>query len=109
MKVIWSEQTRDELRYTSDYILKEYGKKSRQGFMQEVLHIASLLETNPNIGPIELLLEEAPVVYRSTVINRLNKLVYYIHNDCVEIVALWDTRREPKSLRNSILNEKQNN
>ena len=108
MKVIWSEQARDELRHTSDYILKEFGKKSRQNFMQEIRHVATLLETNPNIGSVELLLENAPVLYRSIVVNHLNKLVYYIHKENVEIVALWDTRREPKSLQNSILNGQQN-
>ena len=103
MKVLWSEQAKDEVRHISDYILKEFGKKSRQNFMQEIRHAATLLETSPNIGPIEQLLENAPVLYRSIVVNRLSKIVYYIHNDIVEIVALWDTRQEPNLLRNNIL------
>ena len=109
MKVVWSEQARDELRQTSNYILRKFGKKSRQNFLQEVGRIATLLETNPNIGPVETLLENAPVLYRNIVVNRLNKMVYYINDEKVEIVALWDTRREPKSLQNSILNGQQNN
>ena len=101
MKVIWSEQARDELRHVSEYILKEFGRKPRQMFLQEVRHTASLLETNPHLGPEEPLLEETPVLYRSIVVNYLNKMVYYIHDDVVEIVALWDTRREPKSLQDA--------
>lgn len=33
---------------------------------------------------------------RSIVVNRLNKIVYWINGDVIEIVDFWDTRREPK-------------
>ena len=31
-------------------------------------------------------------------VNWQNKIIYYIENDTVNIVAFWDTRREPKTL-----------
>ena len=37
----------------------------------------------------------ATIEYRSIVVNRLNKIVYWINNDDIEIVDFWDTRREP--------------
>ena len=58
--------------------------------------IEKLLVNNPQLGAIEPLLADLPVVYRSIVVNRLNKLVYWINEDTIEIVAFWDTRREPK-------------
>ena len=102
MKVVWSVQAKEVLQQTSNYIRKEFGKRSKQKFLDEVLHVASLLENNPYLGQVEPLLEEAPVEYRSIVVNHINKLVYYIHNNTIEIVVLWDTRREPKSLINEI-------
>ena len=102
MKVVWSVQAKDCLQQTSNYIRKEFGKRSKQKFLDEVLHVASLLENNPYLGQVEPLLDEAPVKYRSIVINHINKLVYYIHENTLEIVVLWDTRREPKSLLNEI-------
>ena len=98
MKVIWSLQAKENLQNTSNYIRKEFGKKSKQKFLDEVLHVAVLLESNPYLGLIEPLLDEAPVEYRSIVLNHINKLVYYIHENTIEIVVLWDTRREPESL-----------
>ncbi len=98
MKVIWSLQAKENLQKTSNYIRKEFGKKSKQKFLDEVLHVAVLLESNPYLGQIEPLLDEAPVEYRSMVVNHINKLVYYNHDNTIEIVVLWDTRREPKSL-----------
>ena len=35
------------------------------------------------------------MIYRSIVVNRLNKIVYWINDDVIEIVDFWDTRREP--------------
>ena len=98
MKVIWSLQAKENLQKTSNYLRKEFGKKSKQKFLDEVLHVAVLLESNPYLGQIEPLLDEAPVEYRSMVVNHINKLVYYNHDNTIEIVVLWDTRREPKSL-----------
>ena len=98
MKVIWSIQAKETLHQTSNFIRREYGKRSKQKFINEILHIASLLENNPYLGQVESLLDEAEVEYRSIVVNHINKLVYYIHENTLEIVVLWDTRREPKSL-----------
>ena len=102
MKVVWSVQAKEDLQQTSNYIRKEFGKRSKQKFLDEVLHVASLLENNPYLGQVEPLLDEAPVEYRSIVVNHINKLVYYIHENTLEIVVLWDTRREPKSLLNEL-------
>jgi len=103
MKAVWSEQARNQLKDTSDYIEKEYGVMSKNNFLQEVRRIVTLLEENPNLGKIEALLEEAPVLYRSIVVNRLNKIVYFINSDRIDIVAVWDVRREPDYLKNSVL------
>ena len=102
MKVIWSIQAKEGLQKTSNYIRKEFGKRSKQKFLDEVLHVASLLERNPYLGQVESLLDEASVEYRSIVVNRINKLVYYIHESTIEIVVLWDTRREPKTLLDKV-------
>ena len=35
--------------------------------------------------------------YRSIIVRRLNKVVYYVKGDILHIAAVWDTRREPKN------------
>ena len=46
----------------------------------------------------EPLLEDEAITYRSYVLNRLNKIIYYIENDHVEIADFWDVRRDPGAL-----------
>ena len=101
--IIWSKQAGEALRDTTTYVRKEFGVKAKEKLIDEVLHFVALLAANPQMGIIEPLLESAPVEYRSFVINRLNKAVYWVHDDTIEIVAFWDTRREPEMLAKEVL------
>lgn len=98
MKSIVSDQAMDEIRQTAKYIRKEFGRLRRAQFMQEVRQTRRLIERNPNIGPIEPLLEELPRMYRSYVMNRYNKMVYFIDGDTINIADFWDVRRDPEAL-----------
>ena len=51
---------------------------------------------HPNIGSIDPLFDDRPKTYRSIIINGLSKMVYFIDDETIHIVAFWDTRREPK-------------
>lgn len=97
MRVKWHTGAKEALQQTANHIRKEHGSKSSAAFLHQALQTVKLLAKNPQIGSFEALLVEESVPYRSLVINRLNKLVYWVNDDCIEIVAFWDTRREPKA------------
>ena len=61
-----------------------------------------LIEDSPNIGPVEPLLADRAVMYRNCVMNRLDKIVYYIDGDIVYIVAFGDVRRDPVTLAGEV-------
>ena len=48
------------------------------------------------MGLKEPLLRGLKREYRSVVVHRNCKLVYYVEGDILYIAALWDTRREPR-------------
>lgn len=98
MRVRWNKQSKEQLRQASRFIRQEFGQKAMDEFMQTVHHTNSLLADNPNMGPVEPLLEELPTQYRSIVVRHLNKIVYRIVDDHIEVNAFWDVRREPKNL-----------
>ena len=72
-------------------------RTGKNEFLQNVHHINSLLAENPNLGPVEPLLADRAMMYRSVVANRLNKIVYFIKDDHIEVADFWDTRREPNA------------
>ena len=97
MRVVWHPEAAKRLRQVVRYIQTEYGSKTCTKFLKEAYRTERLLARNPCFGPIEPFLADAPVQYRSIVVNRLNKIVYWINEDVIEIVDFWDTRREPKN------------
>ena len=102
MKVIWLHRAEIALFQTEEYIQNEFGTKASVRFMKEVEEVAYLLERMPELGHYEPLLSNYVQGYRSIVINKLTKLIYYIKGNDLLIATLWDTRREPKSLANNI-------
>ena len=95
MRVVWYPEAAKRLRQVVSYIQTEYGSKSCTKFLKEAYRTERLLARNPYLGSVEPFLADAPVPYKSIVVNRLNKIVYWINEDVIEIVDFWDTRREP--------------
>ena len=98
MKSIITNLAKEQIRQIAKYIRKEFGKDRRDEFMKEVRQTRRLIEGSPNIGPIEPLLADRAVMYRSYVMNRLDKIIYRIDGEIIYIVAFWDVRRAPGTL-----------
>ena len=97
-----TDQAKQQIRQIAKYIRKEFGKNRRDEFLREVRQTRRIIEASPNIGTVEPLLAECAVMYRSYVMNRLNKIVYRIDGDVIYIVAFWDVRRNPETLSNEV-------
>lgn len=95
MKLFVHLEARNKIRLTAKYIYKTFGDKSRKKFLAEINEIGKLLCSQPNLGIVEPLLTDSPIMYRSILVQRINKIIYWINNDVIEIVDLWDCRREP--------------
>lgn len=102
MKVVWIPFAQNEVRKTARYINKEFGKESRYQFINEVRNVSRLLGENPNLGKPEPLLADYTKMYRSYVMNHLNKIIYWIAENQIEVVDFWDVRRDPMTLKNQI-------
>ena len=70
---------------------------NREGLLDRlpVFLITAEASGNPCIGLREPLMAERPEGFRSVVVHRNCKLVYYVDGDTVYIADVWDTRREP--------------
>ena len=98
MKVIWSPKAKKTLRSVTKYIIRSFGITAAEKFKESVIKAEKLLCNTPLIGPTEPLLANHSRLYRSLLVNNLNKVVYYVEDDIVHIASFWDVRREPKEL-----------
>lgn len=96
------DQAEEALGNTAKYIRGQFGQKASDKLLKATYHIGCLLEANPYLGTIEPLLAHRAITYRSIVVNRLNKMVYRILEDRIEIADFWDVRREPSTLTNQL-------
>ncbi len=97
MKIHWHKRADAALHQVEDYVLEYFGEKVRQEFMDEVEQAVLALADMPTLGQLDPLFAHRKQAYRSIIVRRLNKVVYYVKGDTIHIAAFWDTRREPKN------------
>ena len=97
MKIHWHKRAAAQLHEVEEYVLQDFGERIRQEFMEEVEQATLSLADMPTIGKIDSLFAHRKQTYRSIIVRRLNKVVYYVKGDTIHIAAFWDTRREPKA------------
>lgn len=99
MEIVWDYEALDDLEVILCYIETLFSMKEARLFRQQVVHVIRNLCEFPFLGKVEPLLEDfEEMELRSIPVDRLCKLVYAVMSDRVFIVALWDTRRNPKTL-----------
>ena len=97
MKIHWHKRAAAQLHKIEEYVQRDFGERIRQEFMDEVEQATLSLADMPTMGIIDPLFAHRKQTYRSLIVRRLNKIVYYVQGDTIHIAAFWDTRREPKS------------
>ena len=97
MKIHWHKRAAAQLHQVEEYVLRDFGERIRQEFMDEVEQATHALADMPTMGKIDPLCAHRRQTYRSIIVRRLNKIVYYVKGDALYIAAFWDTRREPKA------------
>ena len=96
MKIRWYKRAATQLHEVEGYVFEKFGEKARQEFMNNVERTVLTLAELPMLGKLDPLFAHRKRSYRSIIIRRLSKVVYYVKDDIIHIAAFWDTRREPK-------------
>ena len=97
MTIRWHKRAAAQLHQVEDYVLRDFGERIRQEFMDEVEQAVLELSEMPTMGKLDPLFTHRKLTYRSFIVRRLNKIIYFVKDDVLHIAAFWDTRREPKN------------
>ena len=106
MRIEITDRADAQVQATAEYIKEEFGRRAEQKFKAKFREVIRLLADNPYLGPIEPLLADLPQTYRSVVMGKLNKMVYHIKDNQIEIDDFWDCRREPGAMAGEVKSEK---
>ena len=102
MQVEYNSKAIKHISSTFDYYLHNYGKQACKNLALAIDERVNRLVRFPEIGRPEPLLRNKHILYRSIIIDKNHKLVYYIKGNTIRIAALWDMRMHPNRLSKKI-------
>ena len=104
MQINWSEQSRNDLREILSYVGNSFGQRKAKEVFAEIRHTAELLKDFPMLGKSFVKDEELRIEYR-TLPSKLNQLVYCIEGETINIIAVWQNRRDINRLKKMLMKQ----
>lgn len=102
MRIEWSEQSRRDLRGILSYVGMKFGRRKAGKVLSDIRERAELLKAFPNIGRKFVDDPELGITYR-VLIDKMNRIVYFVDEDRIVIVTVWQNRQDINRL-NHIMN-----
>ena len=102
MQIVWLDEAKVLLKKAISFGMFAFGEKAVIRFVDEIQKTDERLSAFPLLGKIEPSLEGLGQEYRSLVIHRNYKVIYYIDDDIVFIASFWSTQCDPENLRSEI-------
>ncbi len=99
-KILWHLRARGDFRQLYEY-LSGRNKSAANKIVSKIGTRINLLINNPHLAAIDALLTDMVKTYRSLVVGNY-KVVYMVENTEITIVCIWDCRRNPEELRESL-------
>ena len=103
MNIIFSDLVLEQLESIYNYL------QTKSNYAAAIIHNHILDEIErlidfPQIAPIEPELKGFTHTYRSLVVRKTYKVIFYIEDDTIYISALFDCRQNPQKLKGSLQN-----
>lgn len=93
-QIIWSPAAEKDAEQILDFINTRWSKRVAAKFLNKLDDNIRLISETPKLFPII----EDNLGVRKCVITKQNSLFYRISNEAIEIIRIFDTRQNPKSL-----------
>jgi len=107
MEINWRPQAQEAL-YGIYRFYSVKNQKAAERIINAILEAVDKLSIFPKMAPVEDMLSGLANEYRSMVVRRLFKVIYFINEstDEIVVVTIFDCRQNPSKLRRSILKKR---
>lgn len=78
--------------------LRERSETAAIKLFNDILDETERLRSFPEIGKKESLLKDYPKSFRSIVVRKNFKIIYFIERKNIFITAVWDCRKDPQTI-----------
>jgi len=103
MHIEISPTAKQQLLTITDYYAEWGGLRSVENLIKKNTDKQKRILKYPKSYPIEPLLAERDIAYRSAIINNHYKMIYRIDGETITISAFWDMRMNPRKLKRMTL------
>ena len=101
MRLNWSDTSCDDLRTILAYVGVFFGRRRAEEALADIRERAEQLTTFPKLGRVFVKDPELGITYRSLT-AKLNKIVYFVEGDEVNIVTVWQNRQDISRLKKQL-------
>lgn len=98
MEINWTPRAIDSLIETMRFISYHFGMDVGRKVCLMIEKRVEMLLQNPFMGKVDQENSTDQIEFRFIVINKRSKVYYFIHEDCIHIVLVWDDRQNIISL-----------
>lgn len=98
LNVVWSAFSQNEYIKALMHIHDEFGLKAAKELQTSVDRWVKRIANNPEISAPEVFLKNEAHQYRSKIVGKHNKLVYWYDSTTIYISDFWDMRRDPSKM-----------
>ena len=99
MRIFWTNESRNRLKDIYDYFSLNVSEKTAKKLINDIIGYSEILASSPGIGQKENLLNSRTNNYQYLLLGNY-KIIYWIKMNVVYIATVFDTRQNPKKLRN---------
>ncbi|MDR2912204.1 MAG: type II toxin-antitoxin system RelE/ParE family toxin [Alistipes sp.] len=101
-RIVWMNLAKQRLHEISDYLKKEAGARVAKKIRDGIYARPEMLVDNPQAGQCEESLAKYPHGFRYLVEGNY-KIVYFVTDTEIVISTIFDCRRDPTALRESVI------
>ena len=104
MQIKWSDLSRNDLRTILTYVGSNFGRRKAEELLFDIRERVELLKGYPKMGRIFIKDPELGITYRS-ISAKLNKIVYFVEEETITIVTVWQNRQDVGRLKKILTKE----
>jgi plasmid stabilization system protein ParE len=99
MVIVWTDKAKQHLKNIFDFYVETAGRKIAIKIVTDIKVATKPLTKFPQMAAVEPFLSDLPEKFRSLVVSKHYKVIYYMDNEAVHILAVWDCRQNPDNLK----------
>jgi plasmid stabilization system protein ParE len=102
MVIEWTAKAKQQLKNIFDYYAEVAGRKIAKRIVAEISDTTKLLANFPQMAAVEPVLSGFTKTFRSLVVKKTHKVIYYVEGEKIYISAVWDCRQDPDRLKATV-------